>query len=134
MTGANEYAPLFRTGQYGRLYIVSGAHARGATFHIFVLPDGETGIDNGPNNAPQNADAVEVYGITGGNPGWTETYGWLHRGPWEADFAELVTAAIGEQTRHAVARQKAEQAKARHKIEREGALLATYSAQRKDAP
>ena len=85
-----EYAKLFETGQYGRFYIVSGIHARGPTFHIYILPEGESGIYNGRENRPLNADAVEVYGVTGGQPGWSETYGWLHRGKWEQDFADLV--------------------------------------------
>jgi hypothetical protein len=87
-----KYAELFETGQYGRFYIVSGMHARGRTFHIYILPEGEGGIYNGKENGPLNADAVEVYGVTGGQPGWSETYGWLHRGKWEQDFAELVDA------------------------------------------
>ena len=82
MYGARDFANLFVTGQYGRLYIVAGSHARGRTFRIFVLPEGEVGENNGPNNAPCNKDAVEVYGVVAGNPGWTETYGWLHTGKW----------------------------------------------------
>jgi len=106
--GAREYARLFETGQYGRLYIVSGYHARGKTFHIFVLPDGEKAIPNGPNSPPLNDDAVEVYGIIDGNPGWTESYGWLHQGRWQDDFQAMVKDAAnnlrlkaleGEETR-----------------------------------
>lgn len=89
MRGAREYANMFKTGQYGRLYIVSGSHARGKTFHIFVLPKGETGIPNGTNNAPLNKDAVEVYGIINGQPGWTENYGWIHEGKWIDDFSNI---------------------------------------------
>lgn len=88
MKGANEYANMFKTGQHGRLYLVAGSHARGNTFHIFVLPQDEPAISN-HDNAPLNKDAVEVYGITGGQPGWTETYGWLHEGRWIEDFAKL---------------------------------------------
>ena len=90
MEGATEYARLFRTGQYGGLYIVSGCHARGETFRIAVLPDGEKAISNGPNNQCVNRDAMEVYGITSGQPGWTETYGWLYKGKWQDDFYKLV--------------------------------------------
>jgi len=87
--GADEYAVLFNTGQYGCLYIVSGCHARGLTFHIQVLPEGEKAIPNGTNNLCTNSNAVEVYGIVSGDPGWTESYGWLHRGPWIEDFKKL---------------------------------------------
>jgi hypothetical protein len=89
MQGAREFARLFRTGQYGRLYFVSQSHARGETFRIFVLPAGENPIPNGPN-APLNKNAIEVYGIVSGQPGWTEKYGWLHRGPWQDDFHKIV--------------------------------------------
>jgi len=57
MQGAREYASLFETGQYGRLYIVSGEHARGKTFHIYVLPAGRTVM-----NIYMESDAIEVYG------------------------------------------------------------------------
>ncbi len=90
MEGANEYARLFKTGQYGRLYIVSGGHARGRTFKIYVLPEGEVAKGNGESNAPSNDNAVEVYGILGGHPGWTEYYGWIHKGKWCNDFYALV--------------------------------------------
>lgn len=96
MRGAREYADLFGTSQHGRLYIVSGYHARGKTFRIFVLPEGEKAIPNGPHNAPLNKDAVEVYGIIGGHPGWTESYGWLHKGKWQQDFEAMVAARKAE--------------------------------------
>jgi len=126
MNGAREYANLFQTGQIGRLYLVSGSHARGRTFHIYVLPEGVEAKSNGQNNAPLNCDAVEVYGIVSGQPGWTESYGWLHSGKWQQDFLEIVA--------NRVAQIKAEEteknhAKAMEESERKAkiaALLATY--------
>ena len=91
MKGANEYAKLIETGQYGKLYITSSSHARGRTFHIQILPEGETAIPNGNCNICLNKDAVEVYGIVSGRPGWSEEYGWLYEGPWQDDFFKLVT-------------------------------------------
>jgi len=96
MQGAREFAKLFKTGQYGKLYIVSGNHARGRTFQIQILPKDEVAIPNGENNLCLNKDAVEVYGVTGGNPGWSESYGWLHRGPWEKDFKKLTDEIIAD--------------------------------------
>lgn len=90
MQGAREFAGLFSTGQHGRLYFVSGRHARGRTFRIFVLPVGADAVSNGPNNGPLNKNAVEVYGIVSGQPGWTESYGWLHRGRWQEDFNKIL--------------------------------------------
>lgn len=87
MKGADKYTKVFTTTeQIGRLYIVSSRHARGNTLRIFVLPKGEEVISNGPHNAPLNDDAVEVFGIVTGRPGWTEEYGWLYKGPWVTDF------------------------------------------------
>lgn len=89
MQGAREFSELFRTEQIGRLYIVAGSHARGKTLHIYVLPEGEAALPNGPNNRCLNSNAVEVYGVISGQPGWTESYGWLHRGPWVEDFNKI---------------------------------------------
>ena len=89
MKGA-EKASLFTTGQYGRLYITSGGHARGKTLRIQVLPEGVKVIPNGAPNTCLNNNAVEVYGVISGNKGWTETYGWIHKGNWQEDFRKLV--------------------------------------------
>lgn len=87
MKGAREYCRLFgRAEQHGRLYLVPHHHARGKTFRIYVLPECEMAIPNGDFNPPLNKDAVEVYGIISGDPGWSEVYGWLHEGPWQDDF------------------------------------------------
>ncbi|OTG58039.1 hypothetical protein B9T29_14495 [Acinetobacter sp. ANC 3903] len=40
MNGAHEYAGLFKSAQYGNLYLLSHHHARGQTFQIFVVPEG----------------------------------------------------------------------------------------------
>ena len=89
MKGAREYAELFRESkQHGKLRLKVGYHARGKTFQIYVTPT-DCAVCLG-------SDMVEVYGITGGQPGWTEAYGWLHRGQWEMDFSKLVEAAKAE--------------------------------------
>lgn len=90
MKGAKKYAGLFKTGQYERLYITSSSHARGDTFRIQVLPEGEEAKPNGSANQCLNSNAVEVYGVISGNPGWTEEYGWKHEGKWQEDFEKLV--------------------------------------------
>lgn len=99
MKGAREYAKLFKTGQYGKLYIVSGKHARGRTFRIQVLPEGEKAIRNGDDNLCINYNAVVVYGEISGQPGWTESYGWIHEGQWQNDFFDLVSQAITDKER-----------------------------------
>lgn len=85
MNGAREFAGLFNTGQYGRLFIESGSHARGSTFRIHVLPS-----DCEVNCRPFPEGTVEVYGVVSGQPGWTESYGWLHKGKWQEDFMAMV--------------------------------------------
>jgi len=89
MKGATKYARLFETGQYGKLYITSGSHARGETFRIQILPNGEDAKRNGSQNPCLNDNAIEVYGVVSGNPGWTEEYGWIHEGRWQDDFEKL---------------------------------------------
>ena len=122
MNGARSYANMFRTGQYGRLFLDSGSHARGKTFHIWVLPHGVEVA-----SAPWSVDgAVEVYGIVSGQPGWTESYGWLHYGKWQEDFATLVEKRLVEITA-AEERMKADaEAKQLAKEERISDLLSTY--------
>lgn len=92
MRGAEEFAKLFETGQYGRLYLVSGARARGARFRVFVLPAGEPALPNGPHDAPLNRDAVEVDDIGGGQSYRAGAWGWLQLTDWRQEFAGLVEA------------------------------------------
>ena len=123
MQGAREYAKLFDTGQYGQLYIVCDKHARGKTFHIYVLPEGVFAKSGRPWLIK---DAVEVYGIISGQPGWTETYGWLHRGEWEKDFKRLVAQRRAEISAR-IAREQQQKAKAvTAEQDRKAALLANY--------
>lgn len=122
MQGAREYADLFTTGQYGRLFISAGHHARGRTFHVWVLPEAE----QVPKGSYPSNHAVEVYGILGGQPGWTEWYGWLHQGPWQQDFERLVAerraaiAAVEER------RQQDAAAKEKARLAQQAMVLASY--------
>lgn len=88
MKGAKEYYDLFKTGQYGKLWIQCGSHARGKTFNIYIIPDNCVVNEN---QCFSLRDAVEVYGVVSGHPGWTESYGWLHAGIWQHDFDVLVS-------------------------------------------
>lgn len=126
MEGARYYAELFKTGQYGCLYMVSGSHARGKTFHIYVLPANEKAVENGGNNPPLNTKAVEVYGIIGGQPGWTEKYGWKHEGKWMSDFDELVKEAKRDRNEKTIKEQKEKEALERNKKQRDKELLDSY--------
>ena len=127
MNGAREYCKLFRKAQQiGRLYMIPSHHARGKTFRIYVLPEGEKVIENGGINPPCNVDAVEVYGVIGGQRGWSESYGWLHRGPWQADFFSMCDTLRAEalkknkeHTEALVDRKKAQE-------DKEQDLLSTY--------
>lgn len=126
MIGARKFAGLFKTGQHGRLYLVSSRHARGTTFRIYVLPAGVEAIPNSDVNPPLNSDAVEVYGVVSGNPGWTETYGWLHEGKWQADFAELVAQREAELAAAESTTQDAESLRREREDKKRAELLATY--------
>ena len=126
MKGARKYAQLFETGQYGKFYLVSGNHARGLTFHIQILPEGKEALPNGSNNLCRNNDAVEVYGVIGGNPGWTEYYGWKHRGPWMQDFGNLVKEAEATKENEKVKTAKITEQEAVNEERRIRTLLAAY--------
>lgn len=92
MRCADGFAKLFETGQYGRLYIVSGNPACGATFRVFVLPLGEQAMSSGPLDAPLNRDAVEVHDIAGAASGRAGTWSDRPLPNWQQDFAGLVEA------------------------------------------
>ena len=127
MKGARKFAKLFKTGQYGKLYITSGDHARGATFHIQILPEWETAKPNGAQNLCLNSDAIEVYGIVAGQPGWTEEYGWLHEGEWQGDFRKLVTSKQMELDAKAKQNQATTEENEQRRRAREKKLLDAYS-------
>jgi hypothetical protein len=112
MQGAREYAELMPTGIYGKLRIVSGEHARGKYFHVYVGLEG---------------NEVEVYGILGGNPGWTEYYGWKHKGPWQEDFNKELESRkleVAEQKRRHTATTKESEEKENARIQ---SVLESYS-------
>ena len=124
MKGAKEYAKLLKTGQYGRLYVLSDRHARGLTFRIFVLPKGEKAVIKYKSNPPCNA--VEVYGATNGQLGWTEEYGWLYWGKWQKDFMELIENARREQIIEGEKRKICITRKDKEKEKEKQLLLSTY--------
>ena len=127
MKGADKYCRLFRKAeQIGRLYFLPHYHARGETFHIYVLPEGEKVIENGGINAPLNKGAVEVYGIVAGNPGWTEKYGWLHDGAWQDDFMTICEEKKQELQLQEERRRNASEKKNKDKEKRIADLLNTY--------
>jgi len=123
MKGAAEYAELFsRQEQHGRLLLVPGEHARGKTFQIYVLADDkkETRMFCKPPGA------VEVYGVVSGHPGWTESYGWKHRGPWEDDFLALVEQRRAEKKAAEIEAERKRTAAEDAKLARTESLLSTY--------
>jgi len=112
MEGADRYCRAFKENvQLGRFFLVPSSHARGDTFHLYILPEGEKAIPNGRSNAPLNKDRVEVYGIISGQPGWTEKYGWLHKGKWVEDFEAIVTSVEIETNTKKLEQEAAEKSK-----------------------
>ena len=126
MQGAREFAGLLSSGQYGRLYIAIGKHARGHTLRIWVLPPGVTTGERTNWNAPSIPDIVEVYGIVAGQPGWTESYGWIHDGPWVDDFAILVTQRKAQLAWEAEQHAEIQNKRALSMAARDAALLSSY--------
>jgi hypothetical protein len=128
MKGARLYADAFRVSdQEGKLVWCIGSHARGKTFRLFVLPEGEVADWRaGKHNAPLNHAKVEVYGVVSGNPGWTEEYGWLHEGKWQDDFMAIYLRKLAEQAdrERAYEQARAEREQARAEVDRK--ILAAY--------
>lgn len=97
MKGAAEYADVMNREavRYKKLYIEFSDHARGKTLHIWVL-DSDTVQFRLTSDVVElrsvhcYPNAVEVYGVINGNPGWTEEYGWKIPGPWQKDFADFI--------------------------------------------
>jgi hypothetical protein len=122
MKGAKQYSHLFRDFEVvGKLLIWPGSHARGKTLDIWVLPPDS--IVHG-RRAPE--DAVKVYGPVSGQPGWAESYGWIHRGPWVDDFENLVKSRQEEYEDRAVKNKDFSQQKAKEKEDRELKVLSSY--------
>ena len=112
MIGANQYARIFGNERCGKLRFASGSHARGPTFHVYAtVADGKE---------------IEVYGLTGGQAGWNETYGWLHKGKWQEDFEKAVTARLAGIAELDAAKEKATAAKAETDRDQVAALLSEY--------
>ena len=88
MKGADEYYDLFkgRSQQFGRLYLQASKHARGKCFEIKMMPEGMIGS----GDSVSGHNVVEVYGVVSGQRGWTEAYGWIHKGKWQDDFFAIV--------------------------------------------
>lgn len=61
--------------RYKNIVFILSTHARGKCFKIWIY-------ENENIQDTLEDSHLEVYGVTGGQPGWTETYGWLHEGKW----------------------------------------------------
>lgn len=126
MDGARQFKHLFpirKTVQHKRLAIYRSDHARGSTLNIYVLPKGVEAEGRAPWSIE---DSVIVYDAVDGQRGWTESYGWLKKGPWCEDFEKLVKDL---QKKYDLNKQKQleneEKAKQKEK-QREDELLADY--------
>lgn len=128
MKGTEKYWDYVEAGLHGRLWISKGTHARGNTLRVFVVPDGAT---IGPNGPPSNAPicdppAVEVFGILRGQPGWTEEYGWKHKGPWVEDFEKLIESGRLDAEHKAAMREAKDADEYERRITEEKTVLDNY--------
>jgi hypothetical protein len=73
-----------------------------------------------------NSNAIEVYGVISGNPGWTEEYGWKHEGKWQEDFEKLVHSKEMELEAKEKMNQATTEEKEKEERERTKALLGAY--------
>jgi hypothetical protein len=47
-------------------------------------------LETGKSVYSKTPNVVEIFGVLGGHPGWSEHYGWIHHGKWVDDFQKLV--------------------------------------------
>jgi len=113
MKGAREYRKYLKRGktEHESLIIEFGQHARGDTLHISIKTT--EGI-------------LEVYGVVGGQPGWTESYGWLHKGPWVGDFENYIESRRLEVEASELRNQAVSKEHAKARKESEARILAAY--------
>lgn len=127
MEGCEEFCRYIPTGQYGRLYCVNSSHGRGKTFEIVLLPPGEAPLLNGSSNPPLNRNGVTVFGVISGNPGWDETYGWLHEGPWQQEIQRVYDYFVELERKMNEEREKEDRRKAEELKRRQAETLASYT-------
>jgi len=63
----------------GNIIYALSDHARGKCFRIFLVEHTHGLTDKELVNSNNR---FEVYGVLGGQNGWTEYYGWIHKGNW----------------------------------------------------
>jgi len=63
------------------------SHARGKCFHV-ILAENTYDLTDKEIVDPKNC--FEVYGVLGGQNGWTEYYGWKHEGKWVEPITEYL--------------------------------------------
>lgn len=83
IAGHSDYAY-----QYENIVFLLMEHARGKTFKIWIYETSD--IQHYIKD-----EHLEVYGITGGDPGWTESYGWVKKGAW-IDYIEKYFNSLRE--------------------------------------
>jgi len=119
MKGADEFKDAFPVYKgrvdYGSLSVFPGEHARGYTLNVY-------------------ANGVNVFGIVDGNPGWTESYGWLHKGPWQKDFETLVESRMAAIRAEAEKNSLAIKARQEAEIQQQNEKLAAYQSPAHPAP
>jgi hypothetical protein len=123
MQGAKEYAELFTTGQYGRLYMQADIRTdRRRTFRIWVVPANAQFRDT----ISRIHASVEVFGVVSGANTENETYGWIRRGRWVADVEAMAGELRAQAVTIAAARTKAIADAAAAEEARIAEVLASY--------
>ena len=72
-------------------------HARGKCFHIYLA---ENTYDLTDKEIVSRDNCLEVYGVLGGQNGWTEYYGWKHTGNWVEPITDYLNSLKSKITLH----------------------------------
>lgn len=126
-----KWTKLFKTGQYGRFYVVNSPINE---FYIQVLPEGETVTTSGEYNLSRSSNAVTVFGPRWKNPkkgtppgrNGKDRHEWFYQGPWVSDFNKLADELQADFDVEKSSSMNAKEEKAKKEQQRIAALLAAY--------
>ncbi len=126
-----QWESLFKTGQYGRFYVVNSKDAHRLDFRIQLLPKDEKALSNGSGNDCLNKNAVLIFGPKWrhtGNQSGGDCYDlkWFYSGKWIQDFEELAQMFQRKADEQAQRAENVKQEKEKQKKDRIARLLADY--------
>ena len=101
----------------GNIIYALSDHARGKCFRIFLVENTHGLTDK---ELVDSSNRFEIYGVLGGQNGWTEYYGWKHKGNWVeliTDYLNSLKSKIDSHHKKAEEDKRSKDAEAKKQIE-----------------